>query len=179
MNNREHYVGGFRGDAVGHLTGKNAERGLFIGSVLGALAAIGLGLVAVPAEAATQGGAEKLRRLDIMLMVTGLRCRKTADDFQADYGQFTRRKMATLNQANAELRSQFAAHSGEKGAARALDRMSVVMANEYGNGHPWLNCGELRQVTRSLAMVQGRDTLEEAADQLLQRQPTALLALAH
>lgn len=179
MTNKEQYLGGGRGAASGHLSGKNAERGLFVASVLGALAAIGFGLTAVPAEAGTRDGAEKLRRLDIMLMVTGLRCRKTADDFQADYGQFTRRQMPTLNQANNELRNQLAAQSGTQGAARALDRMSVVMANEYGNGHPWLNCGELRQVTKSLAMVQGRETLEEAADQLLQRQPTALLALAH
>ena len=32
--------------------------------------------------------AEKIRRLDIMLMVTGLRCRDTEDDFQGDFSQF-------------------------------------------------------------------------------------------
>lgn len=174
MQNKGLYLNTARGTAPG----KVAESGLFVASLLGAMVAIGLGLAAVPAEAATRDGAEKLRRLDIMLMVTGLRCRKTSDDFQADYGQFTRRQLSTLNQANSELRSQLAVHSGAKGAERALDRMSVVMANEYGNGHPWLSCGELRQVTKSLAMVQGRETLEEAADQLLQRQRTPLLALA-
>jgi hypothetical protein len=56
--------------------------------------------------------------------------------------------------------------------------MSVVMANEYGNGHPWLSCHELRQVAQSLALVEGRETLVEAAGQLLERQPRPLLALA-
>ena len=41
-------------------------------------------LAGVPASANTLEDAEKLRKLDIMLMVTGLRCRTTADNFQAD-----------------------------------------------------------------------------------------------
>ena len=96
--------------------------------------------VAVAADATVE--AERLRRMDIMLMVTGLRCRAPADNF------------------------------------RALDKMRFAMANEYGGGRPWLSCHELRQVTKSLALVQGHDTLVEAASQLLERKPQPLLALA-
>lgn len=149
--------------------------------MLSAVAAVGLVLgTPVAAHAAGNGTsqAEKLRRLDIMLMVTGLRCRKTADNFIDDYGSFTSRHMSELNEANRELRTELSSQYGKAGADKALDRMSVVMANEYGGGHPWLSCSELRQVTKSLALVQGHDTLVEAADQLLDRQPRPLLALA-
>jgi len=134
--------------------------------------------VATPAMAdAGASGAEKIRRLDIMLMVTGLRCRSGHDDFLADYARFTRNHMATLNAANAELRGELAARLGGRGAERALDRFSTSMANDYGQGHPWLNCAELGQATRGLALVQGRATLEEAADQLLDRSRSPRWAL--
>lgn len=132
---------------------------------------------AAPAQAG-ESDARKLRRMDIMLMVTGLRCRTTVDNFIDDYGRFTSNHMADLNEANEELRGQLAVEAGEEGAARALDKMSVVMANEYGGGHPWLSCHELRQVAQSLALVEGRETLVEVAGQLLERQPRPLLALA-
>ena len=134
-----------------------------------ALAAASLGL-AMPAHAgAPMSGAEKLRRLDIMLMVTGLRCRATRDDFISDYGRFTTRHLGMLNQANAELRQQLATRYGTGGAQPALDRLSTTMANDYRLGHPWLGCRELKMVARNLTNVQGRETLEEAADQLLVR----------
>lgn len=142
-----------------------------------AAGAVGCIAMAMPVHAA-EGDAQKLRRMDIMLMVTGLRCRTTADNFIEDYGRFTSSHMTELNEANHELRIQLAAEAGEEGAERALDRMSVVMANEYGGGHPWLTCHDLRQVAQSLALVKGRDTLVEAAGQLLERQPRPLLALA-
>lgn len=137
-----------------------------------AIAAIGALLattaVAAPANAGTvMSKAEKIRRLDIMLMVTGLRCRNTADNFQADYGRFTSRQLPALNRASAQLRAELAARPGAAGGARALDRLSVEMANSYGLGHPWLGCHELKMITQNLAEVNGDDTLAEAADQLL------------
>jgi hypothetical protein len=127
-----------------------------------------MGLVITsPAHAGTMSGAEKLRRLDIMLMVTGLRCRATPDNFTADYGRFTSSHLGELNDANAELKAGLARNYGPAGAQRALDRLSTVMANSYGQGHPWLSCADLKMVARNLAGVHGRATLEEAADQLL------------
>lgn len=154
------------------------ERRLLLASLAGIAAAIALGL-ATPAHAGTgDGSAEKLRRLDIMLMVTGLRCRTTPDNFIDDYGSFTTRHLSALNEASRDLKTELASQYGAKGAERALDRMSVVMANEYGGGHPWLTCGELREVARNLAKVEGREPLVAAADQLLSLQRATTFALA-
>ncbi len=130
-----------------------------------ALAALSIALPA-SAQAHEMGDAEKLRRLDIMLMVTGLRCRTTADNFQAEYGRFTTNHIGELNAANRVLKAELASLHGIGGADRALDRISVTMANQYGQGHPWLSCGQLRQVTRSLADAKGSGPLLAAADQL-------------
>ncbi len=140
-------------------------------------------LASVPAAASgldNGGGAEKLRRLDIMLMVTSLRCRTGADDFQADYGRFTTAHMRELNHANGILRAGMAEQFGDGGANRALDRLSTTMANRYGLGHPWLGCHELKMVANQLAEMEGTDALEEAADQLLGDSATsAPSVLAH
>ena len=126
--------------------------------------------VTLPAHAGSNiDGAEKVRRLDIMLMVTGLRCRIGRDDFSSEYGKFTRRHMATLNAANAELRARYVNRRGQTGGQRALDKASTSMANRYGQGHPWLDCRELRKVTRNLAKMRDRGDLEAAADALLAR----------
>ncbi len=145
--------------------------------VAASLAAVSL-LFTVPAQAASMSQAEKLRRLDIMLMVTGLRCRTTADNFQADYGRFTTKHLGELNAASNELKGDMARRYGAAGANRALDKLSVTMANTYGQGHPWLNCGELKQVARGLANAQGTGPLVEAADQLLAEGGSPKLAMS-
>ena len=144
------------------------ERAL-LGFSLAAMAALIIGLVvSSPVSAASEmSGAEKLRRLDVMLMVTGLRCRSTADNFTADYNRFTASHMTELNHANSELRAEWSARNGFAGADRALDRLSTTIANSYGQGHPWLDCAQLKMATRNLSQVSGRAALEEAADQLL------------
>ena len=119
-----------------------------------------------------------LRRLDIMLMVTGLRCRAAGQDFTPDYGRFVRRHTGLLNDANAGLRLRYARIFGEAGADLALERMNTRIANSYGRGHPWLDCSQLAMVTRNLTSVEGRETLEEAADQLLGDIAPVQLALA-
>ena len=135
-----------------------------IQGVAAAFAAASL-LMTVPANAAEMSKAEKLRRLDIMLMVTGLRCRTTAYNFQADYQRFTTNHIAELNQSARALKAELAVRGGN--ADKALDRMSVTMANTYGQGHPWLGCDELKMVAQGLASSRGEAPLIEAADQLL------------
>ena len=132
--------------------------------------AAGTPALASGAGASDMGAAEKIRRLDIMLMVTGLRCRTGADNFQADYRKFTTNHIATLNRSARSL-------SAEMGQ-RALDRLSVTMANDYGQGHPWLSCKELKMVARNLAEVRGDAPLIEAADQLLGSGGTTRFAFA-
>ena len=130
------------------------------------VAAAGM-VMSFPAAAGGMGQAEKIRRLDIMLMVTGLRCRTTRDDFQRDYGRFTTNHIGELNAAARELKAGYAAHLGAAKADRALDKLSVQMANQYGLGHPWLNCGQLKQVASTLADMRGLSPLVEAANDLL------------
>ncbi|MDB5723649.1 MAG: S-adenosyl-L-homocysteine hydrolase [Novosphingobium sp.] len=133
--------------------------------VAAALAATSL-LASVPASASDMSKAEKLRRLDIMLMVTGLRCRTTADNFQADYQRFTTNHITELNQSARALKAELAARSAGN-ADRALDQLSVSMANSYGQGHPWLNCSELKMVAGGLADAPGEEPLVAAAEQLI------------
>ena len=111
----------------------------------------------VPAFADAPGNAEKLRRLDIMLMVTGLRCRTGEDNFQPDFQKFEAHHLAELNAANRQLKAEYIRSMGLAGADKALDRMSVVMANQYGNGHPWLGCHELKELAHDLADAPGAE----------------------
>jgi hypothetical protein len=141
------------------------------------LAATGVAM-AMPASAADNSHSEKLRQLDIMLMVTSLRCRTTPDNFQPEFQRFEAAHMDTLNQATREMREGLVARHGVTGATRALDRMSTVMANQYGRGHPWLGCAELKVTTRILANMRGRAALVEAADQLLAPSSSGSLAYA-
>lgn len=150
----------------------------YIKTIAAGIAATSL-LAGAPAAAETEvEKAQKLRQLDIMLMVTSLRCRFGADDFQADYRDFTARHLGTLNAASRRLRTELSAQYGTRGATRALDRLSTRMANTYGMGHPRLGCGELKQVTRQLAQQQSA-TLAVAADELLADGPReSVLAMA-
>ncbi|WP_052223334.1 hypothetical protein [Novosphingobium malaysiense] len=143
-----------------------------------AVLALAMGVAQPAAASAGRSEAEILRRLDIMLMVTSLRCRTTSDDFRVDYGAFTRNHLGELNAANRDLRIELTGRNGTRGADRALDRISVTIANQYGAGHPWLSCAQLRQATKNLAKVEGHETLVKAADQLLDAHPRPLLALA-
>lgn len=165
------------------LTGDVAKvRGKRPGST--SLLLVGLALVASIALAGparstpAMGEAESLRRLDIMLMVTRLRCRTTRGDFTRDYGRFTRRHMATLNSAQAQLRADLARRYGPRGGQRALDRLNVHMANDYGRGHPWLGCRELGHVAKRLARTGDRADLIGAAREVLAHRPPARLAYA-
>lgn len=130
----------------------------------------------VPVQARSSDDAEAVRKLDIMLMVTSLRCRRTADNFQADYQRFSSNNLTALNAASRQLQADLLKH-GNTGK-RALDKISVGMANEYGNGHPWLGCGELRQITRDLSSNKNAAQLAAAADDLLSSRPRGQWAMA-
>lgn len=136
------------------------------------------GAVSTPAMAGDFSSAEKLRKLDIMLMVSALRCRFSADGFQADYYDFSRMHLQSLNAANRELEAGFRQQFGATGAKRALDRMSVSMANHYGQGHPTMGCADLKAATQELAHTGDRATLLAAADRLLAESGDGRVTLA-
>lgn len=143
-----------------------------------AAALAGLAVLATPitVQAGTSEEAEAVRKLDIMLMVTSLRCRKTADNFQADYQRFSSSNLAALNAASKVLQADLVKH-GNTGK-RALDKLSVSMANEYGNGHPWLGCGELKQIARELSAGKNATQLAAHANDLLASRPRGQWAMA-
>lgn len=132
---------------------------------------------AVPAQAGGYADAEKLRKLDIMLMVTALRCRHGADNFQGDYGKFSTKHNVALQGAARTLQASYSGKYGAKGAKRQLDKISVSMANRYGQGHPWLECAQLKQVTHDLAADRDSSRLLAVADQLLANDRPAQFAM--
>ena len=115
--------------------------------------------------------AANIRRLNIMLMVTSLRCRQTAHDFQSEYDLFAQAHQQNLEEAHEALSREMAAEHGEAGINRALDRIGVAIANRYGDGHPTLGCSDLKEATLMLAMSQDRLRLSQMADDLLGREP--------
>lgn len=150
----------------------------FFTSAAAGLAAVAVLFTPTVAQAGAQDDAEALRKLDIMLMVTSLRCRTTADNFQTDYQRFSSSHLTRLNAASRLLQANLTRQGGAQGAKRALDKLSVGMANEYGRGHPWLGCGELKQITRSLAADKDVGHLTLAADELLSKRPRGQWAMA-
>lgn len=149
-----------------------------IKSAAASLAALAMLATPVAASAGVDEQAEAIRKLDIMLMVTSLRCRTTADNFQGDYARFSSAHLTALNAASRTLQASLVRKAGPAGSKRALDKISVGMANEYGRGHPWLGCGELRQITRDLAADRTGARLATAADELLSRSPRGQWAMA-
>lgn len=139
------------------------------------LAALAVLATPVSVHAGASDDAEAVRKLDIMLMVTSLRCRRTADNFQADYQRFSSSNLTALNAASRQLQADLL-KQGNTGK-RALDKISVGMANEYGNGHPWLGCGELKQITRDLSSGKNSAQLAVAADDLLSSRPRGQFAM--
>lgn len=131
-----------------------------------------IALVPAPAQAnAAADEAEKLQKLDIMLMVSSLRCRFGADNFQSDYGRFVTAHRGTLNEAGQTMQRNMNARHGPAAGKKALDRLNVQMANEYGQGHPWMGCGDLKSATGRLTQLRERTQLVKAADELLSRRP--------
>ena len=128
-------------------------------------------LMMTPTSAVAASQDEQVRKLDIMLMVTSLRCRMGPDDFQPHYRKFSAAHLTTLNGAAKRLEAGLVARHGQKGAARALDRISVGMANQYGQGHPWLDCAELKEITEDLSKSKDPAVLAQAADELLGAAP--------
>lgn len=132
-------------------------------------AATAAAILLTPATASAAPGStdEQIRKLDIMLMVTSLRCRFGKDNFQPQYQNFSASNLTALNGAARRLEANLVARHGAKGAHRALDKISVGMANEYGQGHPWLGCGELKAIAKDLASRQDPVALAQAAEELL------------
>ena len=66
----------------------------------------------------------------------------TADRVDAS----ARRAASSSSSSDASVGTKNTSEKCFVGANRALDKISVTMANDYGNGHPWLGCDQLKKV---------------------------------
>ena len=110
---------------------------------------------------------ENIRNLNIMLMVTSLRCRGGAHDFSVEYDRFATTHGENIAIAHRQLEGRMAADYGNRGIKRRMDRESVRIANRFGQGHPRLNCAQLKEATAQLAMSQDSIRLTTMANRLL------------
>jgi hypothetical protein len=117
--------------------------------------AVTVTLLAVqPAQACWDDAAQdaaKISNLNMMLMVTALRCRGGNDNFLAQYNKFVKTNNALLGSQNALIRAQFSKTVGLRGAETALDKLATGYANSYGAGHPTMNCHELKALATQVA----------------------------
>ena len=143
----------------------------FVSAIVGVTLALGSPAAANPAWSGDARSAEQLRELDIMLMVTSLRCRRSSNDFTADYDDFAHNHRQTMNAAAGQLRDTYASGRSRRAQNRTIDTLSTTMANRYGLGHPWLDCAELRSVVRTLADERDVGVLVTAAEELLADRP--------
>lgn len=119
-----------------------------------ALCALAAMIIASPAQACwtnAEQDAAKVANLNMMMMVSALRCRKGADDFLGDYNQFVKNNNAVIGSQNAAVRAHFARINGGGNADAAMDRFIIGIANSYGGGHDRLGCGELKVVAQDLS----------------------------
>ncbi|NVE93607.1 S-adenosyl-L-homocysteine hydrolase [Altererythrobacter lutimaris] len=136
--------------------------------------------LAIPAVAqanSTQSDEEQLRELNIMLMVTSLRCRNTEHDFRTEYQQFNAAHHRRINSASLNVRRQMEARYGKRGSKRALDKVDVRIANSYGLGHPWLSCAELKQLAAELSAERDYVRLSATAREMLGEEPRQVALL--
>jgi hypothetical protein len=112
-----------------------------------------------PAQACwtdSEANAASVANLNMMMMVSALRCRKGADNFLAEYNQFVKTNNATLGAQNALIKSRFARMNGAAAAEGAMDRFTIGLANRYGGGTIDKGCSELKVIAGDLAS-KGRD----------------------
>lgn len=131
-----------------------------------AAALVALTGIAAPAHASEPIGfsdAVNIRELNMMLMATSLRCRTTVDDFRVEYENFNRNNLDLLNRAHDELRRNMHELYGEREGDRELDRLGTEMANQYGGGHPWLDCALLKEIVYELSFPLDHAQLADAA----------------
>lgn len=111
-------------------------------------------IMAQPAQACwsdTEAKAASVANLNMMMMVTALRCRNGASNFLPEYNRFVKSNNPVLGAQNAIIKARFARLNGAKGAEGAMDRFTIGLANHYGTGHASMGCSELKTLAAELA----------------------------
>ncbi len=97
--------------------------------------------------------AASIANLNMMMMVTALRCRKGDYNFLAEYNHFVKNNNAALGAQNAVIKARFARMNGTQRAEAEMDGFTVGLANHYGTGHTIMGCAELKQLATDLASL--------------------------
>jgi hypothetical protein len=111
-------------------------------------------LITHPAHACwtnAEGDAAKVANLNMMMMVSALRCRNGQDNFLNEYNRFVRSNNAVLGAQNAIMKGRFARINGVKAAEGAMDKYVITLANHYGSGHESMGCAELKNLAGNLS----------------------------
>jgi hypothetical protein len=122
----------------------------------GKVAALALAatVVAQPAQACwtnAESDAAQVANLNMMMMVSALRCRNGPDNFLNEYNRFVSTNNPVLGAQNDAMRRHFARINGPKGAEAAMDKFVIGIANNYGGGHENLDCTQLKAIAIDLA----------------------------
>lgn len=110
--------------------------------------------IAHPAQACWTSAEEdsaKVANLNMMMMVTALRCRKGPDDFLGEYNAFVKNNNRVIGAQNSAVRSHFARIGGAGNADAAMDKFVIGLANSYGGGHPNMGCADLKRVAKDMS----------------------------
>ena len=124
--------------------------------ISGKVAALALAatVVADPAQACwtdAETDAATVANLNMMMMVSALRCRNGPDNFLAEYNRFVSLNNTIIGAQNATVRGHFSRTEGVGRAEASMDHFVIDIANNYGGGHETLNCAQLHLVAIDLA----------------------------
>jgi hypothetical protein len=100
--------------------------------------------------------AAKVRDLQTMLMVAGLRCRGTESNVLAGYNRFVATNRAAIVAVNDQLKGHFRAAYGPAEGQRSYDRFTTALANAYGAGGSGTgNCADMARLAEEATAARG------------------------
>lgn len=115
--------------------------------------------------AAQTVSAAKVRDLQTMLMVAGLRCRASGTDVLGAYNHFVKANRAALVEVNDRLKLHFKAAYGPAQGQRSYDRFATALANTYGaGGGGTADCVDMAALAGEAASARGSAALAAIAE---------------
>lgn len=100
--------------------------------------------------------AAKVRDLQTMLMVAGLRCRGGRNDVLAGYNRFVSANRSAIVAVNDQLKSHFRTAYGATEGQRSYDRFTTALANAYGAGGAGSSdCADMANLASEAADARG------------------------
>lgn len=100
--------------------------------------------------------AARVRDLQSMLMVAGLRCRGTGDDVLVHYNRFVNANRAAITAINTTLKAHFHRAHGSLEGVRQYDRFTTALANAYGAGGGGSgSCREMMNLAQQASLAGG------------------------